>query len=332
MKAALLFAPQKIEISETAMPPLGRDEVSIKPVLAGICGSDVSLFIGHRTPTAYPLLLGHEVVGHVTAAGEDVTKIKVGQRVIVEPNYPCGTCAYCRAGRGNICPNKKSLGITISGCFAEQFAAPAEFVWPVPDAISDENAVTIEPLAVSLHALWQSGVQIGDTIAVLGCGSTGLLLVQAAVSQGIRVFAHDKFDSKVEMARQMGAQVDQGSEPSKLWRDEGVTSVFECAGASATVELALNAVPRGGQVILMGLSSSQANFLPLKFVREELRVSGSIIYDHPADFVRAISLVERGVLLPKSIVSHTFPFTDINHALQLASTGEAGKVLLSMES
>jgi len=332
MKAALLCEPKRVEISEINEPQLGPDDVLIEPKFAGICGSDVSLFMGHRAPPAYPLVPGHEVVGYVTAVGKDVTQIAVGQRVIVEPNYSCGVCAYCRAGRGNICPNKKSLGVTIPGCFAEQFVAPAEFVWPVPDTISDEDAVTIEPLAVSLHALWQSGAQIGDTAAVLGCGSTGLLLIQAAVSQGMYVLAYDKLENKLEMARQLGAQVDQSSDISELWRKKGVTNVFECAGATATVELALNAVPRGGQVILLGLSSCEASFTPLKFVREELRVSGSIIYDHPTDFARTIALVERKVLSPKRIVTNTFSFDEIGHALQVACTGEAGKVLVTMKA
>lgn len=332
MKAALLLAPRQIQVQDVTEPELGNTDVRIKPIRAGICGSDVSLFLGHRTAPAYPLLLGHEVIGRAVAVGQDVTTIRVGQRVIVEPNYPCGTCAFCRSGRGNICPNKKSVGVTIPGCFAEAFAAPAEFVWPVPDAVTDEDAVAIEPLAVSLHALWQSGAQLGDRIAVIGCGSTGLLLVQAAVAQGTRVFAHDKLEPKIEMAHKLGAEVRTGVDIAQLWRDEGVTSVFECAGASATVELALSAVPRGGQVVLLGLSSSQANFQPLRFVREGLRVSGSIIYDHPHDFARAISLVEQKILSPSSIVSHRFPFSDVLHGLEVASTGEAGKVLLSMEA
>jgi len=332
MKAALLREPKRVEISEINEPQLGPDEVLVEPKFAGICGSDVSLFLGHRAPPTYPLVPGHEVVGHVTAVGKEVAQIKVGQRVVVEPNFPCGVCTFCRAGRGNICPNKRVLGVTIPGCFAEQFTAPAEYVWPVPDTISDEDAVTIEPLAVSLHALWQSRAQIGDTAAVLGCGSTGLLLIQAAVSQGMRVLAHDKLESKLEMARQLGAQVNQSSDISELWWNEGVTSVFECAGATSTVELALNAIPRGGQVVLLGLSSCEASFTPLKFVREELRVSGSIIYDHPKDFARTIALVEKKVLSPKKIVTNTFSFDEINHALQVACTGEAGKVLLAMES
>jgi 2-desacetyl-2-hydroxyethyl bacteriochlorophyllide A dehydrogenase len=332
MKAALLYEPQKIVISETDVPRLEPDEVLITPKYVGICGSDVSLFTGHRVANTYPLLPGHEVVGYVTTIGDNVKQIKTGQRVIVEPNFSCGVCTYCRAGRSNICQNKKSLGVTISGCFAEQFVAPAEFVWPIPETISDEDAVTIEPLAVSLHALWQSDTQIGDTVAVIGCGATGLLLIQSAIAQGMHVFAHDILAGKLDMARQLGAQVDLNPDVASLWSDHGVTTVFECAGVSSTVELAVSAVPRGGQVVLLGLSASSVSFTPLKFVREEIRVSGSIIYNHPTDFARTISLVEKKVLSPKSIVSHTFPFKEISQALQLACTGEGGKILLDMQA
>jgi L-iditol 2-dehydrogenase len=330
VKAALLLAPQRIEISETAAPRVGVGEVIIQPTNAGICGSDVSLYAGHRAPPAYPLLLGHEMVGRVTALGDGVTKFGVGQRVIVEPNYPCGVCAFCRAGRGNICPNKKSLGVTIPGCFAESFVAPAEFVWAVPDAISDADAVTLEPLAVSLHALWQSGAQLGDAVAVLGCGATGLLLIHAAIAQGMRVFASDKLPEKMEIALRFGAEIVENNEVAKLWLDENVSTVFECAGVPATVELALSAAPRGSQIVLLGLAATPASFVPLRLVREEIHVSGSIIYNHPSDFARTIALVASGVLHPSRIITDTLPFDSIDRALELASTGRSGKVLLQM--
>jgi len=148
----------------------------------------------------------------------------------------------------------------------------------------------------------------------------------------MHVFAHDQLDVKLDMARQLGAQIDLNQDIASLWKEGGVTTVFECAGASSTVELAINAVPRGGQVVLVGLSSARASFTPLKFVREEIRLSGSIIYDHPKDFKRTISLVEKGILSPKSIVTHTFPLHESDRAIQLASTGEVGKVLLNMGS
>jgi 2-desacetyl-2-hydroxyethyl bacteriochlorophyllide A dehydrogenase len=330
IKAAFLVSPKEVSIREIPAPKLGKEDVLIQPVLTAICGSDVSFFMGHRSPPAYPIILGHEVVGIVIAVGSEVTTVSAGKRVIVEPNYPCGVCSFCSTGRGNICPNKKSLGVTIPGCFAQQFIAPSEFTWIIPDTISDENAVTIEPLAVSLHALWQSNVQPGNTIAVVGCGSTGLLLIQAATAQGVRVFAHDKIVSKLEMARDLGAEISDNPDITKLWQAEGVVAIFECAGASASVELALKAAPRGSQIVLMGLSSSPASFEPLRFVREGLRVSGSIIYHHPEDFSRTIALVDKQVLSPKKIISQVVGFENIQEAMQIASTGEKGKILLEM--
>ena len=332
IKTAFLEDVRKVSIHETAAPQPAEDEVLIRPILTAICGSDVSFFEGHRKPPAYPMCLGHEVVGTIAALGENVSKLTVGQRVIVEPNYPCGKCKFCLNGKGNICPNKKSLGVSIPGCFSELFVAPAEFCFPIPDSISDADAVTIEPLTVSLHALWQSGVQAGDTISVLGCGSTGLLLIQAARSQGVNVLAHDKVRRKLEMAQRLGAEISDEQDLAKLWQEKNVRTVFECAGSSATVEIALNSAPRGSEVILIGLSASPASFQPLRFVREGLHLSGSLIYDHPSDFKKAISLVEGKVLSPSAIVSDTFPFESIQEAMQTAATGEAGKVLLDMRA
>ena len=132
MKASLLWGPGEIAIDEVADPDFGADEVMIQCGYAGICGTDVSFFQGHRS-VPYPFVLGHEVTGCVTAVGRDVTKLSVGQRVIVEPNYPCGECRLCLAGRGAVCPQKKSMGVNLPGCFSEYAVAPAEFVWPLPD-------------------------------------------------------------------------------------------------------------------------------------------------------------------------------------------------------
>ncbi len=330
MKAALLIEPRHVEFAGVPEPQAGSGEVLIEPVRAGVCGSDVSLYAGHRKPPAYPLLLGHEMVGRVSAVGEGVTSFQVGQRVILEPNYSCGVCAFCRAGRGNICPNKQSPGVTIPGCFAERFAAPAEFIWAIPDGVSDADAATIEPLAVSLHALWQSGAKLGDTVAVLGCGATGLLLIQSAVAQGIRVLAHDQFPGKLAMARQLGAETPGGDDVAATWQRENVTTVFECAGVTATATLALAAVPRGGQVVMLGLAPAPATFVPLRLVREGIRVSGSIIYDHPADFRRCITLVASGLLKPSLIVTDTLEFDTISSALDMACTGQSGKIHVSI--
>jgi len=330
MKAALLRSPENVVIEEAAMPPIAEDEVRIRPAYAGICGTDISIYKGHRD-VAYPFVLGHEVLGEVTSVGTKVTKLQAGQRVIVEPNYPCGSCALCRKGRGAVCAQKGEMGVNMSGCFSEYAIAPAEFVWSVPDTISDQDAVTIEPLTVSLHGFLQSGVQKGDAVVVLGCGVVGLLLIQVAVSMGVRVIAGDRYADKLDMARSFGAEImPDGQDAARFWDQQSVITVFECAGVPETVELALRAAPRGANVVLLGLSSQPASFVPVRVVREGINIHTSMIYDHPADFARAIDLVSAGTLHPSQVVTHTYAFDAIGQALEFAATGKAGKILINM--
>ena len=330
MKAALLVGPERITMDTVAEPRPAAGEAMIQPTCAGICGTDVSIYLGHRS-VSYPFILGHEVTGRVMALGAEVKNLRIGQRVIVEPNYPCGSCPLCLKGRGAVCAQKRSMGVNLPGCFAELASAPAEFVWPLPDGVSDQDAATIEPLTVSLHALRQSGALEGDTVAVLGCGVVGLLLIHAAVAAGVRVIAQDRSSGKLEMARGLGALVVSGQEDAtRIWQEENVTTVFECAGVAETVELALRAAPRGTQVILLGLASSPASFVPMRLVREGINIHTSMIYDHPADFAHAIDLVARGALRPARIVTHTYPLEAVGQALELAGTGEAGKIHIRM--
>jgi 2-desacetyl-2-hydroxyethyl bacteriochlorophyllide A dehydrogenase len=330
MKAALLLEPGKIAFDEVAEPCPGEGEVVLEPARAGLCGTDVSFYLGHRQ-VPYPFVLGHEVVGYVAALGKGVTKFKVGQRAVVEPNYPCGSCALCRKGRGAICPKKASMGVNLPGCFSDRAVAPAEFVWAVPETVSDEDAATIEPLAVSAHGLLLSGARRGDTVVILGCGVVGLLLAHAAAALGIRVIAGDRFPEKQEMALRLGAvAVLEYTDPARQWEEENVSTVFECAGVPATVDLALKAAPRGSQVMLLGLAPAPASFIPMRLVREGIDVRSSMIYDHPADFRYVIDLVGRGVLHPAQVVTHTFPFDQIGRALELAGTGTAGKIHIKM--
>jgi len=330
MKAVVLTGPENIVFNEIDAPLPGADEVRIRPVIVGVCGTDISVYKGQR-PIQYPFVPGHEVMGTVTEIGPEVTKFKPGDRVIVEPNYPCGNCALCRMGRGAVCPNKKAMGVNIPGCFSEYVIAPAEFVWPVPDNISDRDAVTIEPLAVSLSGLFRSGAKPGDTVAVLGCGVVGLLLIHAATDMGLRVIAHDHIPEKLEMAGSLGAEIPpENEEAASFWERAGVSTVFECAGVQATVELAFSAAPRGSDIVLMGLSSLPAKFVPVKVVREGINILTSMIYNHPADFARAIKLTSSGRLCPSKVVTDVYPLSDISAAIERAASGAAGKVLIDM--
>jgi len=330
MRAALLVRPEKIVFDDIADPPLADDEVMIQPAYSGICGTDISFYLGHRV-VPYPFVLGHEVTGKIVAVGAGVSKFSEGQRVIVEPNYPCGSCQLCLEGRGAVCAQKNSMGVNLPGCFAERVTAPAEYVWALPETVTDSDAATIEPLTVSMHALLRSGARANDTIAVLGCGVVGLLMVHSAVAMGVRVIAHDRIEAKLEMAENLGAIVVQDLDNlMHFWQKGNVSTVFECAGASSTVEPALKEAPRGSKVILLGLSSAPASFVPMRLVREGIDILTSMIYDHPADFAHAIDLVSKGMIHPTCVVTNTYDFESVGQALELARTGKAGKIHIKM--
>jgi threonine dehydrogenase-like Zn-dependent dehydrogenase len=219
------------------------------------------------------------------------------------------------------------MGVDLPGCFAKYAVAPARFVWALPDSISDEDGATIEPLAVALHALDQSRASEGDSVAVVGCGGIGQLLIHAARARGVRVLADDQSEAKLERARQLGAiTTARGTDTARLWREMEVSAVFECAGSSSAVERAIDTAPRGGKVLLLGLSSSLASFVPLHLVRKGVRIEPSLIYDHPVDFARAIDLVAEGTLHPSCVVSSAFPFDEIGHAFEVACAGPESKV------
>ena len=337
MQTVLLKAPRQIEIGEVEKPQPRNDEVLLRIQHVGLCGTDVHLFLGHREPPGYPFTPGHEILGVVESIGRGVTSLSVGQRVVLEPNYPCGACALCRGGRGNICPNKQIVGINLPGCLSHYAAAPAEFVWPLPAEIAAEDAVTIEPMAVSLHALMTSRARPGDSIAVIGLGAIGLLLTHLAAQTGLRVFATERTAAKLDLASQLGAHEldlaegdDLGRRLATRWERAGVTSVFECAGAPTTTNLALEAAPRGAEVVLVGLSEKPASFIPLQVVRRGISIVGSMIYDHPIDFRRTIGLIADGVIHPGRIVAERFPLAQAAAAFQRAATGGVAKIVVDV--
>jgi L-iditol 2-dehydrogenase len=199
MKAAFLDKPTEISIREVEIPKPKQGEVRIKLKKIGICGSDVHLYLGHRLLDK-PTIIGHEGLGYIDKIGEGVIGREIGERVVIEPNIPCRNCRYCLSGRGTICSNKRVLGVNEAGCFAEYISIPADFAWNVPEEISDENAVTIEPMVVAYHALFSSKAKPGDTIAVIGLGAIGLLLTHIAIALGYKVFVTEINATKVKMA------------------------------------------------------------------------------------------------------------------------------------
>jgi L-iditol 2-dehydrogenase len=335
MRAAMLEAPGRIVVQDTAEPRPADGDALVAVELAGVCGSDVPVFQGTR-PVTYPLILGHEAIGRILQPGR--SGLPEGTRVVIEPNIPCGECEVCRRGHGNVCPRKRSLGLNTPGAFAERVAAPAGFVHAMPEEIAPMDAVGVEPLAVAVHAFGVGEAGAGDAVAIIGCGTEGLLLTQVAVAMGARVLAADMREERLEAALRFGAAQtfvvpadetpqDVGARIAAAWSP---TVVFECAGAAPAVELAMHAVAIGGRVVLVGLAAKPVAVVPMRFVRRGLTLAASLIYDHPTDFQRTIELVRTGRVRPSGVVTHVRTLEHVDDALQLVASGQTGKALVDV--
>jgi 2-desacetyl-2-hydroxyethyl bacteriochlorophyllide A dehydrogenase len=336
MKAAFLKNPLEIDFQEIEIPEPGFGEVRVKLQKVGICGSDVHLFLGHRI-IEKPTIIGHEGLGTIDKIGVGVENRKLGERVAIEPNIPCQKCNFCQQGRGNICVNKRVKGLNESGCFAEYVILPEAFAWQIPDEIRNEDAVVLEPTAVAVHALFNANTKPGDTIAIIGLGAIGLLINHLALALGYKVLVSEPKQEKLNLAIKEGAFAiftygnieNQIAQLSEAWEKHEVSVVFECAGVSQTASLATAAAPRGSEIILVGLSGGLSTFTPLKIARDGIHIVPSIIYDHPADFRRAIQLIKSGIISPRKFISRTMTFDDLQSALELAAKGDETKIIIA---
>jgi threonine dehydrogenase-like Zn-dependent dehydrogenase len=297
-----------------------------------VCGSDLALLHGKR-PADYPLILGHEAIGHVAQPASSA--LEPGARVVIEPNVPCGRCAVCARGKGNVCADKRSLGLNAPGVFAELVAIPSSFVHRLPDELAACDAVFVEPLAVAVHAVSISQATAGEVVAVIGCGTQGLLLCQVALAMGAQVVAADVRAESLAAARLVGVhQTIHIDAQAPLERQAAVfsangppTVVFEAAGAAHAVELAIHAAARAGRVVLVGLAAQTVPLLPLRFVRRGLTLLGSLIYDHPTDFEHSIDLLRSRRVQPSALIGRVARLENVADVLRMAGPG---KVLLDL--
>jgi threonine dehydrogenase-like Zn-dependent dehydrogenase len=275
MRAAVFHGAGDVRIEAVAAPgDPGPGEVLIAPSMAAICGTDASEYAHgpHMIPLQTrhpgsghvgPLVLGHEFVGRVEAVGDGVEGIAAGDRVVSGAGVSCGECAWCRAGRTNLCASYYTLGLSAPGGLAEQVISPASICVPVPDAVADVGAAMAQPLAVAIHALDRGGVGPGQTVAVLGIGGIGGFLIGAASTRELRrLIAVDVDPGKLALASALGADdaidarnTDVAVAIKEATAGEGADVVIEASGVSANPSVAIHATRRGGQMVIVGLQA-----------------------------------------------------------------------------
>ncbi|WP_199425889.1 galactitol-1-phosphate 5-dehydrogenase [Thermaerobacillus caldiproteolyticus] len=348
MKALTLHGKRDLRYVESEEPIIEKnDEVIIKVKAAGICGSDLSRY-AKLGPYIEGMVWGHEFSGEVVAIGSDVSHVKIGDRVAGCPTLYCGKCESCKKGLLSQCKKLTVIGARHPGAFAEYVKLPAENVLPIPETIDFDTAAFIEPSAVVAHGLYRTAIQPGSDVAVMGCGSIGLLAVQwAKIFGASKVYAIDIDHKKLNIAKEVGADaVIHSAEKSAyeqlmdLTDGNGVDLVIESAGSPVTSAQVFALAKKSGQVLFLGIPYSDVNierFYFEKIVRNELTVLGSwnaISAPFPGkEWSTTIQFMAKGQINVKPLITHRVSLIEGPEIFEklINKNGFFGKVLFYPE-
>jgi (R,R)-butanediol dehydrogenase / meso-butanediol dehydrogenase / diacetyl reductase len=282
MKAIVWQGPERMTVEERPEPQPGPGEVLLRPAAVGICGSEVEGYLGHMGNRTPPLVMGHEFAGVVVAVAADTAELE-GARVAVNPLSGCGHCRLCRAGHGNLCPDRKLIGVHSDGAFADLVRVPAADVRRLPDDVPARIGALVEPLANGVHAV-RLGLGGGpvERAVVIGAGTIGLVTLQAALLAEVpHVAVVEPQAERRERARSLGAHAVYAGEeeatadaPDEL----GVDLTLDAVGAEATRRLALALLRPGGTAVCIGLAADDTTLGFHDLVRSQHRVQGSYAY------------------------------------------------------
>ncbi|MCI8993760.1 MAG: NAD(P)-dependent alcohol dehydrogenase [Eubacterium sp.] len=343
MKVAVMTGIRKMEIQERDIPVPKEDEVLVKIEYVGICGSDMHFFEAGRIGNWIvdePLVLGHESGGTVVEVGKNVTNLKVGDRVALEPGVGCGECEMCKKGLYNLCPDMDFMAVPHQrdGVFLEYYAHPAKMCFKLPDNVSTLEGGLMEPLSVGLHAVNISQAKMGQSAVVLGCGCIGLVTIMALKAAGIdEIYAVDVLEKRLNKAKEVGAmEIINGKDTDaveyiKALPGGGVDLVYETAGTEFTTLQSAKMVKNGGAVTLVGMcANAEITYDIGSLSAAEARLY--TIFRYRNLYPQAIKLVSQGKIPLKSIVSHEFDFKDIIDGINfnIDNKGEVIKGVIKM--
>jgi (R,R)-butanediol dehydrogenase/meso-butanediol dehydrogenase/diacetyl reductase len=328
MKAAVWYGKKDVRVEDVPEPPApNKGEVKIKVYQTGICGSALHeydagpIFIPTEdlhplTGRKAPLILGHEFSGEVVEVGEGVSHVAVGDRVAPDAAQHCGECYMCKVNRYSVCEKLAFTGLMTDGSFAEYVNVPAYTCYKLLPEISNEAGALVEPLAVGIHAIRQGKLLQGDTVAVVGAGTIGLVTIQAARAAGAsKVFAIELSKDRKEKAAGLGAivldptETDVAAEIQDQTEGQGVDVAIECIGKAATVNTGIQCAKRGGKIVVVGIfeKPGEINYNDLVFQEKEL--IGSLAYY--GEFDSAIALLADGRIKAEPLITGKIKLDEI---------------------
>jgi L-iditol 2-dehydrogenase len=326
MKVAVMRGLEKMGYETRDIPQEKENEVLVKVEYVGVCGSDLHYYefgkIGDYVVKP-PYVLGHEAGGTVVEVGKNVTNLKVGDRVALEPGKTCGHCEFCKTGRYNLCPDVVFFATPpVNGVFQEYVAHEADLCFKLPDNMDTMEGALIEPLAVGFHAAKQGNAEIGQTAVVFGAGCIGLVSMLALKAMGLsKVYVVDIMQNRLEKALELGAaQVINGKEEDtieairRLTENRGVDLVIETAGTEITSRQSVHIAKKGGTIVFVGYSKSGEITLPMSLALDK-ELTFKTVFRYRHIYPLAIDAVSSGKVNLKGIVTNIYDFDDIQRAM-----------------
>jgi 2-desacetyl-2-hydroxyethyl bacteriochlorophyllide A dehydrogenase len=328
----------KFEVREMTFAPLGAHEVLVQNKACGVCGTDVHIYHGEAgsAEVVPPVVLGHEFAGIVTEVGSEVTNVKPGDHVALDPNMYCGKCMPCRMGKKQNCEHLFALGVNVNGGFAEYSVCPDTQCFKVNENVPFEEAAMAEPLACVTHGIDQAKIHPGQTVLVIGGGTIGLLMVQMARISGASTVI---LSEPIEMRRQIGLEVGADAAIDPIHEDvpgrireitgrEGADVIIECVGKPFAVEQAFRAAGFNCNIVLFSVPTVDATVpLPLfDMYKKELHICGSMI--NPDTHQRAVNLINGGRLELKKLITHRYDLEHLDEAIHMQMGSESIKVMV----
>lgn len=337
MKVAVMNGIGKMGFVEREIPQPADNEVLVKLEYVGICGSDMHYYETGRIGDYVvepPFVLGHEPGGVVVEVGKNVTHLKVGDRVALEPGKTCGHCEYCREGKYNLCPDVVFFATPpVDGVFQEYVAHEAALCFKLPENVDTLEGALLEPLAVGFHAANQGGAHAGQTAVVFGAGCIGLVSMMALKAEGVsRVYVVDIMQKRLDKAMELGAtgvinsmNTDVQEEIGRLTEGKGVDLVIETAGMEVTTRQAIHITKKGATIVLVGYSKTGEMTLPLSLALDK-ELTFKTVFRYRHIYPMAIEAVASGKVNLKGIVSNIFNFDDIQAAMDKSVSDKANIV------
>lgn len=338
MQALVWTGPREMVVRAEPVPATGPGEVLVEVSAAGICGSEISGFLGQNKLRVPPLVMGHEAAGRVSRAsgGEfaDGSSAREGVRVTFNPLVTCGECDRCRAGKANLCRKRALIGVHRPGGYARYVAVPARQCHPLADGVSDVAGALAEPLACSVRAVSLAGLGGGDRLLVVGAGIIGLGCVLVARERGVKeIIVADRDSRRLEVAGKWGATrtVEAGREDLaavlKGLAPGGVEAAVDAVGAASTRGQCIQGVLPGGRAVFIGLHEEEST-LPVNYlIRQEVAVSGCFAYS-PDDFAAALGMLGRGAMKPEGYWLEERPLVAGREAFAELADGKCAKAKL----